>query len=54
MSAQCQSIVVWRPLLGFLANSVDPDQTPRSSACDNGLHCLQIVKPILSSDIQIT
>ena len=22
------------------ANSVDPDQTPRSVACDLGLHCL--------------
>ena len=24
------------------ANSVDPDQTPRSVASDKGLHCMQI------------
>ena len=24
----------------FYANSVDPDQTPRSAASDLGLHCL--------------
>ena len=24
----------------FNANSVDPDQTPRSAASDQGLHCL--------------
>ena len=24
----------------MLANSVDPDQTPRSAASDLGLHCL--------------
>ena len=28
-----------------MANSVDPDQTPRSAASDLGLHCLQ--SPIL-------
>ena len=27
-----------------MANSVDPDQTPRSVASDLGLHCLLIVK----------
>ena len=27
-----------------MANSIDPDQTPRSAASDLGLHCLQ--KPI--------
>ena len=26
----------------FNANSVDPDQTPRSAASDLGLHCLPI------------
>ena len=25
---------------GWTANSVDPDQTPRSAASDLGLHCL--------------
>ena len=25
---------------GLVANSVDPDQTPRSAASDLGLHCL--------------
>ena len=25
---------------GFVANSVDPDQTARSAASDLGLHCL--------------
>ena len=33
-----------------MANSVDPDQTPRSTASDLGLHCLQ--RPILSVPIQ--
>ena len=27
-------------ILVFDANSVDPDQTPRSAASDQGLHCL--------------
>ena len=26
----------------FYANSVDPDQTPRSAASDLGLHCLPL------------
>ena len=26
----------------FIANSVDPDQTPRSAASDLGLHCLPL------------
>ena len=26
----------------FNANSVDPDETPRSVASDQGLHCLQM------------
>ena len=26
----------------FNANSVDPDQTPRSAASDLGLHCLPV------------
>ena len=29
-------------ILVFNANSVDPDQTPRSAASDLGLHCLQM------------
>ena len=29
-----------RDVLLFNANSVDPDQTPRSAASDHGLHCL--------------
>ena len=28
--------------LVFNANSVDPDQTPRSAASDLGLHCLPV------------
>ena len=31
---------VWRSIIGTLANSVDPDQTPQSAASDQGLHCL--------------
>ena len=31
-----------------MANSVDPDQTPRSAASDLGLHCLQ--RPICPSN----
>ena len=27
-------------IAGLVANSVDPDQTPRSAASDLGLHCL--------------
>ena len=26
------------------ANSGDPDQTPRSAASDQGLHCLQVTR----------
>ena len=26
----------------FIANSVDPDQTPRSASSDLGLHCLRM------------
>ena len=26
------------------ANSVDPDQTPRSAASDQGLHCLPLIQ----------
>ena len=36
---------VWLGLIKipvFNANSVDPDQTPRSAASDLGLHCLPI------------
>ena len=28
-------------IAGCMANSVDPDQMPRSAASDLGLHCLQ-------------
>ena len=47
-------IVVGRPVKGYLANSGDPDQTPQNAASDQGLHCLQIVWPFLSRNIQIT
>ena len=30
-----------------LANNVDPDQTPRSAASDQGLHCL--LRPVILS-----
>ena len=34
---------------GFVANSVDPDQTPRSAASDLGIHCvLSPVSPNIS------
>ena len=26
----------------FIANSIDPDQTPHSAASDLGLHCLSV------------
>ena len=29
-------------MVELFANSGDPDQTPRSAACDLGLHCLPI------------
>ena len=41
----------WKPLNGCLANSADSDQTPQIA--DQGLHCLQIVKPFFFKDIQI-
>ena len=36
---------------GQLSNSADPDQTPLFTASDQGLHCLQIVKPFFSLGI---
>ena len=36
------TIVVWRPLKGQMANSVDPDQTPQNAASDWSLQCLQV------------
>ena len=35
-------IVMYYKIVELNANSVDPDQTPRSSASDLGLHCLPI------------
>ena len=29
-------------MVELIANSGDPDQTPRSAASDLGLHCLQL------------
>ena len=45
------SVVAWRPLKGYLANSADPDQMPQNAASDQGLHFLQIVQPIFSRNI---
>ena len=28
------------------ANNIDPDQTPRSAASDQGLHCLPLLQQI--------
>ena len=36
-------------LLNEKQNSVDPDQTPRFAASDQGLHCL--LKPVFSVNI---
>ena len=48
----CQKpIVVRRPVKGYLANSVDPDQTPQNVVSDQGLHYLQVVWPIFSGNI---
>ena len=33
-------IIIFIEILVFNVNSVDPDQTPRSTASDLGLHCL--------------
>ena len=38
MALKYMSIKTYIPV--FNANSVDPDQTPRSAASDLGLHCL--------------
>ena len=27
----------------YMANSAEPDQTPKNAVADQGLHCLQIV-----------
>ena len=35
--------------VGWMANSVDPDQTPRSAASDLGLHCL--LRPVYSNTV---
>ena len=36
-----------RPIKGTLTNSVDADQTPRSAASDQGLHCLRQLQEFL-------
>ena len=41
MSGKFLLLKSYKEIPVFNANSVDPDQTPRSAACDLGLHCLQ-------------
>ena len=36
-------------MVELLANSIDPDQTPRSAASDLGLHCLPVTRLGVSS-----
>ena len=38
-------------IAGWAANSVDPDQTPRSAASDLGLHCMH--RPVCPKTEQI-
>ena len=38
----CDLDILREKWLNYLQNSGDPDQTPRSAASDQGLHCLPI------------
>ena len=45
--------VIWKPLIGILANREDPDEMQHDAAFHQGLYCLQILKQPPGTDIQV-